>query len=324
MEKRDFRQKINSIIVDTDLSLELHFIIKNSDKRYVPYIIDIDDVVKTDLIEAYLSELDKYSNKTSPFELQYVLAEEGIDEYKLYYDRANNTNVSIDVFDYRNSDVEKYAFEHGGYSNIFGFLISIYSKAQQKEIRMFKKNIPTAALKKNKIVNLFRSDDGKFSSIQRDTIYFGKSIDLFRLDDTVFIRDYNTYESSFGFDVILKKKLQETLKQLLKVKGFHFTEKGIENVSKLSKEKQRKLISCVMNNPILVQEKFKAIKSQAKRYLKHEFKTTNDNRLIIDTKSDVGHLITTLNREINRNSASNEVFLTPRKKLLGQYKSKKI
>lgn len=323
MEKGDFRTKVNNIISDGDLSLELHFVIKNADKKYVPYIIDIDDVVKTDLIEAYSSELDKYSNATSPFELHYVLAEEGIDEYVLYFDKANNTNVSIDIFDYKNSEVEKYAFEHGGFSNIFGFLISIYSKSEEKEIRIFKKNIPTAALKKTKIVNLFKNDNGKFSSVQRDSIYFGKSIDIFRLDDTIFIRDYNTYESSFGFDVILKKKLKETLKLLLKVKGFHFTDKGIENVSKLSKEKQRKLVSCVTNNPILVQEKFKAIKSQAKRYLKHEFKTTNDDKLIIDTKKDVDHLITTLNREINKNSASNEVFLTPRKKLIGQYTSKK-
>lgn len=325
MEKREFREKVSKFISDTDLSVEIHFIIKNADKAYIPYAIEVDNIVKQDLIEAYSGELYKYSNTASPYELHYVLSEENIDDYFLYYDVINNTSVSKDIFDYKNAEIEKYEFEHGNYSNIFGFLISLYSKSENKEIRIFKKNIPTAALKKTKIVNLFQNDNGKFTSIQKDSIYFGKSIDIFRLEDKIFIKDYNTYESSFGFDVVLQRKLQETLKYLLTVPGFHFTEKGIRNASNLSKEKQKKLISCVTNNPIIANEKFKAFKIQSKKYLKHEFKVTMvGDKIIIDTKKDVDHLITILNREINKNSASNEVFLTPRKKLIGQFVPKSL
>lgn len=68
---------------------------------------------------------------------------------------------------------------------------------------------------------------------------------------------------------------------------------------------------------MLKDEKYLKITSYVRKYFKHEYKLSADNKIKIDTNKDVLYLITFLNREINKNSITNEVFHTPNKNIWG-------
>lgn len=327
MEKRKLADNLNGFTNNNSLSVELFFVFKNQENVYQLYSTNTDEKLKKELIESYTKELVKYNNQHSPFEVHSIFNDNENNWNYIYYDKLGSTKIATDIFSVNEElvvdNIEQYTSEVGDYSSIFGFVIDLYSREANDTIRIFKKAMPTQAMKQNKVFGISLGEGGRFKTADKDMVFFQKDIDIFKVKDKLYIKKYNVYETNFKFDEVLKRRLIDSLNLLLKVPCLEFSENAKEHISNLTNIKRKKLINCVVDNKILSEEKHKSIRSQAKRYLKHEYKTTSPERIYIDTKKDVNNLITILNREINKNSATNEVFHTPTKKLLGVYSKKK-
>jgi hypothetical protein len=320
MEKGKLNEQLEYFTKEKDLSMQLHFVFKSEYGDHVPYEVTLDDKLKDEIFDAYLNELSKYRNHY--YQLETVYTDNVLGPNVLLYDKVNTTKVGSDVFEYKNSDIEKYNFEVGDYGSIFGFLISFYSSELNKELRIFKKNMPTQTMSKKRYIGIINLDQHSFTQIDRDAIYFSKSIDMFCIDDSLIIQNYGVYESNFGFKELINLKAQSSFAELAKISAFWFSPKAIEKYTSLSLNTRKKLINCLNNNPILKRENYEAIKKQAKRHLKREFEVTKDGKIMINSKIDLETLITILNRDINYNEPAREVYLTRNKKLLMRYKPK--
>ena len=271
------------------------------------------------MIKSYTDELNKFSNEHTPYELHSIYNDSENQWNYLYFDVLNTTKISNEVFNADTNLSIPYTTEVGDYGSIFGFIIDIYNGITNETVRIFKKALPTQAMRTSRVFGISFGDDGKFKSMEKDAVFFQKNVDLFKIGNELIIKSYGVYENSFKFDEVLKRRVQDSLKVLLKIPGLEFSDSAIGYISNLNNTKRKKLINCVTNNKIISEEKYKTITGQGKRYLKHEFKISDDKKISINTQKDVNHLITILNREINKNSATNEVFHTPTKKLLSIY-----
>lgn len=324
MEKGKLTQLLENFKLESNLSVELYFVFKNADNVYQLYSTKPDETLKKELIDSYAEELTKFGNPHSAYELHSIYNDNEMHWNYLYYDNLGTTKISSEIFTLgEDIDITPYSTEIGDYGSIFGFVIDLYNGITNQTVRVFKKALPTQAMKRSKVFGISFNDDGRFKSMDKDTVFFQKNIDIFQIEKNLIIKNYNVYESSFKFDEILKLRVQDSLKVLLKIPGLEFTQNAIEYISHLTNTRRKKLINCVIDNKIITDEKYKTIKSQAKRYLKHEFKVSPADKIIVNSKKDVNNLITILNREINKNSATNEVFHTPSKKLLSIYVPKK-
>jgi hypothetical protein len=319
MDKAKLSNLLEYFSGENSLSADLYFVMRNQDNEYELFSTTPDRYLIEEMIEAYSEELTKYGNPYSPFELHSVYTDNENNWNYLYFDTVGTTKIANEIFAANVKDARPYSKDFGDFSSIFGFVIDLYSIQANETVRIFKKAVPVQAMKRSKVFGISIGDDGTYKQVEKDAVFFQKNIDLFRIKDKLIIRTFNVYENSFKFDEILKRRAQESLKILLKIKQLEFTDSAIAHIEKLNNTKRKKLINCVINNRIIDDEKFSVIKSQSKRYLKHEYKITESGKILINTKKDVDNLITILNREINKNSATNEVFHTPTKKLLSIY-----
>jgi hypothetical protein len=324
MEKGKLEELLHDFTSDQHLSAELFFVYKNSSTgTYVPYVTKPDEELVKDIINSFTAEVQKFAIPESIFELHHVLTDNENPGYYIYYDDVDSTTISKDIFSSKLAEAPEYDSSKGEFSTIFGFLINIYNGTTGKNLLIFKKNNPTQSMSKSKVIGLFPKNDGSFTSIENDSVFFQKNVDIFRVDNKIIVRNYKVYETNFKYDEVIQKKLAAALKKLLAIEGFWFSEKALEHIAKLTSTKRRKLISCLDDkNPMLSDDKYLKIKSYVRKYFKHEYKITADDKIKIETNKDINFLITFLNREINRNSVTNEVFHTPNKKHLGNYKPK--
>jgi len=324
MEKGKLEELLQDFTNEQQLSAELYFVYKNNAAgAYIPYRTKPDQILTKDIIDSFTKEVQRFVKPESIFELHPVLTDNENPGYYLYYDNLDSTTVSKDIFSSNLSDAPEYDSSKGEFSLIFGFLINIYNGSSGKNLLIFKKNLPTQAMSKSKVIGLIPKNNGSFSSMENDAVYFQKSVDIFRIENSILIKNFGVYEINFKFDQIIQRKLEEALKRLLTIEGFWFSDMALKHIAKLSTVKRLKLINCLNdNNPMLSDSRYLKITSYVKRYFKHEYKITMDEKIKIDTAKDVNYLITFLNREINKNSVTNEVFHTPNKKHLGNYKSK--
>jgi hypothetical protein len=301
-------------------SADIYFIIKNTDKKYIPYKISPDEDLKKEIIEGFNYEISKLGVKDSVFSIVEILDDNEHGEHVLYFDNIANNITAKEIFEIPKKDVEVYTTECGDYGSIFGFVIELYDGTNY--IRVFKKNIATNAIKRSKYIGIFPAADHKFTNFKKDAIYFLKSIDIINIKDKLFIKNYNVYENNFGFKDVLNRKAADSFRQLTSISGFFFTDNAIERFAKFNDSTKKKIINCLVNNPILEKENYKGIISDARKSLKYEFKTTADNRIKIDTANDIDILITILNRDVNYNVPAKEVYITKNKKLIRRFKHK--
>lgn len=320
MEKGKLSEIVGDYFDKGNYSADMYFVIKDLDKKYVQYKIEPDDELKKELIEGFNEQLHKLAIKESAYKIVAILDDNEHGDYVLYLDNVNNNRTAKEIFNFSKKDVQVYSNEHGDYGSIFGFLLELYDG--ERYIKIFKKNIATNAIKTSKYFSIFPGADHKFTNLKKDAVYFSKTIDIINLENDVIVKNYPVYENSFGFKEVLNKKAADSFKKLLEINEFFFTDNAINRYSKFNDSTKKKIINCLVNNPILVKSNFKGIVSQAKRDLKYEFKMTVDDRIKIDTAKDISHLISILNRDINYNTPAKEVYLTRNKKLLRRFKHK--
>lgn len=302
-------------------SADVYFIIKNSDKKYVPFKILPDDELKKEIIEGFNYEISKIGVADSGFEVVNILDDnEYGDSQVLYLDSINNNVIAKEIFEFPRKEVEVYTPECGDYGSIFGFVIELYDG--ENYVRVFKKNMPTNAIKRSKYIGLIPAADHKFTNFKKDAVYFSKTIDIVNVADKLFVKNYSVYEINFGFKDVLNRKAAASFRELTAISGFFFTNNAIERFSKFNDSTKKKIVNCLINNPILEKENYKGITSQARKFLKYEFKTTAENKIKIDTVADIDTLISILNRDINYNTPAKEVYITKNKKLLRRFKHK--
>lgn len=313
MEKRTFVEKLTQIITNPELSVDLYFVFKSGDV-HIQYITDPNDDLRKELISGFSEELTRYIDENNNYEVANIYDDNEYEDYHLFYDTISNNANANSIFNFDKANALNYTKEVGGLSRIYGFLIEISNGVDILSI--YKRSQHTNALNPRKVINFMSGIDNKFKLIKSDTIYFNRQVDVFKIDDIVFINNRNVYEHHFGFVAELKKKAENSYINLLATNAFEFEQELQTKLSKLTKNELKKLSNCIKENPIIDKANYIAVIRQARRYAKHEFATNSQGKIIIKTLKELRLLISILNRDYNLNDATKERFLTRNKKLI--------
>ncbi|MBL0329098.1 MAG: DUF4868 domain-containing protein [Bacteroidetes bacterium] len=314
------RELVRTFIEKDGHSMDFYFIYKDGNK-ITQYKVDCSTELRTEIIDGYLNELKRHFSIDSSYKLYSVYDDNERAGAVIYHDDIDTNVVAQNIFLFNKGSVEAYKKEGGDFSAIYGYLINLSDG--EFEISLFKKSMPTQALKKSRFYNLVAGTDDKFNIINSDILVFPRSYDVISINKRLIIINYSIYEKYFGFKEVLKRRAMVSFAQLAKISGFFFTQNAILKFPSLSSTMQKKLVNCLVNNPILNKENYDGIKTQARRYLKQEFAINAESKIVINSKKELQNLIIILNRDINYNAPAKEVYLTRNKKLLKRYKSKK-
>jgi hypothetical protein len=312
MTKQQLIDYLNNFLKE-NLTVDIYFIFKNGG-FYIPYKVDPADDLRDEFIEEFSKELSRYSEVSNEYPLTDVYDDNEHEDYHLFYDNISNNEIAKEIFIFDHALVEPYSKSIGPLSKIHGFIIELYNG--ENIISIYKRNQPTNAINPDRVINFFTGSDDKFKLLDQNAIYMTKSIDLFKINDLLFINSRNVYELHFGFIAELQKKAESSYMELLSDNGFDFSEKLLKGLPPLSKNELKKITVSVRGNPILLSKNYKAIVKQAKRYERHKFEVDEEGIIKISTKKEFQILVRILNRDYNVNEATKELFLTKNKKLL--------
>lgn len=312
MEKKQLVNELSSFL-ENDISVDLYFVFK-TEGMHVQYKADPDENLRDELVEGYTGELKKYSTTENKYPLTSIYDDNENEDYHLYFDDINNNRVAKEVFEFDRANALPYTKSIGDLSKIYGFLIELYDG--NKTISIYKRNQPTNAINPKKVINFFAGTGNKFQLLDQNAVYITKTIDLFKIEDTVFINSKGVYESQFGFIAELQNRAENSYYELVSTEGFYFAEDLSCSIVKLQKGEMKKLTNAVKNNPILRNKNFTAIVHQSKNYANHKLELDDNGNIKITTQKELKILISILNRDFNMNDATKEKFLTKNKKLL--------
>ncbi len=311
MDKLTLVSALKNIIDNPSLSVDLYFIYKNGN-NYIQYLSDPDQSLRDEIIKEFVDVLKNFTADSNPYELNDIYDDNEFEDYHLFYDDINNNLIANTVFNFDRSNTLPYRTNVGTLSKIYGFLIEISNGSEN--LTIYKRNQPTNAINPKNVINFFTGTDNKLELINQNAIYMNHRVDLFKINDTVYINSRSVYEHQFGFSAELKTKAETSFVELSATDGFVFNEDLQEKVKMFPKAELKKLCNLTKNNPILERKNWKAVLSQAKKYAKHEFETDENGMIKVKSQKELKLLISILNRDFNMNEASKEKFLTKNKK----------
>ena len=313
MEKLQLQNFINDFIAK-DLSVDLYLLFKNGG-FHIPYLVNPAEDLRNELIKEFSLELKKFGDPENPFPLTDIYDDNEHEEYHLFYDAIANNGIAEDIFNFDRANCLPYTKEIGPLSKIHGFIIELSDG--NETITIYKRNQPTNAINPDRVINFFTGVDNTFKLLDQNAIYMSKSMDVFKINEILFINSRGVYETHFGFVAELRTKAEKSFFELIADEGFSFEEDLTNKISKLSKNELKKLANSTKNNPILLKKNYVAIIRQAKKYEKHDFEKDGNGCIKISSQKELKILISILNRDYNLNDATREKFLTKNKKLLG-------
>lgn len=311
MDKSTLVSALKNIIESTSLSVDLYFVFKNGD-IYIQYLADPDQLLRDEIIKEFVRILKIFTEDSNPYELNDIYDDNEYEDYHLFYDQINNNQIANAVFNFDRANALPYSTIVGTLSKIYGFLIEISNGSDS--LTIYKRNQPTNAINPKNVINFFTGTDNKLKLIDQNAIYLNHKVDLFKINDTIFINSRSVYEHQFGFSAELEVKAETGFVDLSTTGVFSFDENLQEKVKKFPKAELKKLSNLTKKNPILERKNWKAILSQAKKYAKHEFKIDENGLIKVTSQKELKLLISILNRDYNMNEASKEKFLTKNKK----------
>lgn len=311
MDKLTLVSDLKNIINKPSLSVDLYFIYKNGN-NYIQYLSDPDQSLRDEIIKEFVDVLKIFTADSNHYELNDIYDDNEFEDYHLFYDDINNNLIAKTVFNFDRSNTLPYRTNVGTLSKIYGFLIEISNGSEN--LTIYKRNQPTNAINPKNVINFFTGTDNKLELINQNAIYMNHQVDLFKINDTVYINSRSVYENQFGFSAELKTKAETSFVELSATDGFVFNEDLQEKVKMFPKAELKKLCNLTKNNPILERKNWKAVLSQAKKYAKHEFETDENGMIKVKSQKELKLLISILNRDFNMNEASKEKFLTKNKK----------
>ena len=313
MEKQQLVSDLSNIITSSALSVDLYFVFK-SDEFYIQYVSDPDTSLRAEIIKEFTSTLEIFVLDSNDYELNDIYDDNEYSEYHLFYDSINKNKIAQAIFNFDRANALPYKSDVGALSKIYGFLIEISNGTDF--LTIYKRNQPTNAINPKNVINFISGTGNKLQLISQNAIYMNKSVDLFKVNDTVFINSRAVYESQFGFVAELKANAETGYIDLVATGAFDFSDGLQDKIKKFPKAELKKLSNLTKNNPIIISKNWKAILRQAKGYAKHELETNDDGTIKIKSQKELKILISILNRDYNRNDASRERFLTKNKKLI--------
>lgn len=311
MDKLTLVSDLKNIINKPSLSVDLYFIYKNGN-NYIQYLSDPDQSLRDEIIKEFVDVLKIFTADSNHYELNDIYDDNEFEDYHLFYDDINNNLIAKTVFNFDRSNTLPYRTNVGTLSKIYGFLIEISNGSEN--LTIYKRNQPTNAINPKNVINFFTGTDNKLELINQNAIYMNHQVDLFKINDTVYINSRSVYENQFGFSAELKTKAETSFVELSATDGFVFNEDLQEKVKMFPKAELKKLCNLTKNNPILERKNWKAVLSKAKKYAKHEFETDENGMIKVKSQKELKLLISILNRDFNMNEASKEKFLTKNKK----------
>jgi hypothetical protein len=311
MDKLTLVSNLKNIIDNPSLSVDLYLVYKNGN-NYIQYLSDPDQSLRDKIIKEFVHVLKIFTADGNPYELNDIYDDNEYEDYHLFFDDINSNLIANTVFNFDRSNTLPYRTDVGTLSKIYGFLIEISNGSES--LTIYKRNQPTNAINPKNVINFFTGTDNKLELINQNAIYMNHQVDLFQINDTIFINSRSVYELQFGFSAELKTKAETSFVELAATDGFVFNEDLQEKVKMFPKAELKKLCNLTKNNPILERKNWKAVLSQAKKYAKHEFETDENGMIKVKSQKELKLLISILNRDFNMNEASKEKFLTKNKK----------
>jgi hypothetical protein len=313
MEKQQLIAELNKILHQPEMSVDLFFVFKSGD-TYIQYLADPDDALRAEIILDFSEILDIFIDANNTYELNDVYDDNEYEDYHLFFDDINNNQIAQSIFNFDRTNALAYTPKAGSLSKIFGFLIEISNGTDH--VTIYKRNQPTNAINPKTAINFFTGTDNKLKLIKQNATYMTKSVDLFKIGNTVLINSRSVYEHQFGFIAELQARAETGYIDLSSTGAFEFAEELQDKVQHLPKGELKKLKSLMKNNPIIENKNWKSVIKQARKYAKHDFEITEDGFIKIQSQKELKILISILNRDYNFNDASKERYLTKNKKLI--------
>jgi hypothetical protein len=313
MEKQQLIIELNKVLHQSQMSVDLYFVFKNGD-IFIQYLADPNDALRTEIITDFSKTLEIFTAPNNQYELNDVYDDNEYEDYHLFFDDINNNQIAQAIFNFDRANALDYTPAAGSLSKIFGFLIEISNGTDN--VTIYKRNQPTNAINPRTAINFFTGTDNKLQLINQNATYITKTIDLFKIGNTILINSRSVYEHQFGFIAELQTRAETGYVDLSATGAFQFAEELQGKVQHLPKGELKKLKSIMKSNPIIETKNWKSIIRQAKKYAKHDFELSEDGFIKIQTQKEFKILISILNRDFNFNDASKERFITKNKKLI--------
>ena len=142
---------------------------------------------------------------------------------------------------------------------------------------------------------------------------FSNNVEFLLFDDMLLFKNDNTLASHFGFDVLIKRRAEETLKKISDSGLLSDMEKVLEHYSKNEKTYGKKLMIARNSRVIHIsRNELKAVVSQSRSYSRI-IKFNQNDEIEIKNKKDVDNLFKLLNDQILVSEITSIVYDTASK-----------
>jgi len=185
---------------------------------------------------------------------------------------------------------------------------------QQGEYRifLFKKIYPTSRLKKSRIP-IFKELQN-FNIVDSDILAIDAKVHIASDGEIHYIISLKVFEDNFGFSERLENITTTNINLLRESSSINLPDSI--SASDLSKKMQKKLASILKHNPIAESKKLPEVPDFYLKYCGGRPVTWENGTLQVTTKKQFVNLIRILNRDLNTNELTLELFDTSSKKLI--------
>jgi len=213
------------------------------------------------------------------------------------YDYQEHPQDMIFLKDFNLQDAlecENFSFSKDNLHDLAGYVI--YIGDMEQGITCFKKHYSISVIKRDAF--LLHKSNERFKKLDTDEIIrLNNDIHLFKLEDNVFVTNISVLESSFGFDALIRKRAEETIKDIEAIELIENIDKLEEAATDISFSRKLSKIagqSLIINNAIPNEKVIDFSKQNPG--LRDKFKYSVDGRkIVLTSKASQKYFIKLLN-----------------------------
>lgn len=312
MNTEELKDKLRIIGTMEQIGINIYFLLKSENNKVLKRADIIEDV-KTCLINSFKESIMKIADNEDASLINLSSADDrrnAIYKYDLesepdifqYFDNiSSNQNSELNsLFEFGVDDLatlEGYYIFLGDYDN---------------HIQIYRKQMPINLFKRGKIY-LIKGHDTQFDSIKEEFLRIDSKIDIFKIDNFVFVNNISILERHYEFKDIIETEATNTISSISSLNILGNIEVLEERVTDTTFA--RKLSKISTSSPVFTLSTdniMQFVKSHNK--LSCEFRYNQDNsQIILDTKKSQDYFIKLMNDDFLHSELTKFDYVTPAK-----------
>lgn len=308
----EFKEKIETIIQMDGIGLNVFFLLKNNDEKFLKRA-DLVEGVKTKLIDEYklslsqmtgddvtaLINLSAADDRKSAIYLYDLEEQPGIFEY---FDTINNMNEE--------NPIPFFAFNTDKLTDLEGYFVLIGDS--ENNILLYRKQMPINLFKQGKIY-LVKGHDTQFEQIDKEFLRIDTKVDVLKINDSIIINNISILERHYEFKAIIEHEAKASLEKIRTLNILENIEVLQERVSDTAFA--RKLSKISTASPVFnlsVDNIMQFVRNH--QTLGRELKCIDgQNKIILDTKKSQNFFLQLMNDDFLHSELTNYHYVTPAK-----------